>query len=74
MDGPVVRSFGGTLAFGEVRTDDMDVMVLAGVPLGTSALHRELPGTALAVVPVENLAQDQGAYFALDLMRRVTLE
>lgn len=125
----VLRSFGGTAVFGEVREGDMDVVVLAGVPVGTSALHRELPGTALALIPVEGLehaltvaagalrqnareawtavvlfgsAQEferlhaqlpayrylrggvvsrvklllphQGAYFALDLMRRVTLE
>jgi acyl-CoA reductase-like NAD-dependent aldehyde dehydrogenase len=125
----VLRSFGGTPVFGEVRDQDMDVVVLADVPVGTPALHRELPGTALAVIPVEGLehaltvaagalrqnhreawtavvlfgdAQQfatlhralpayrylrggvvsrvklllphQGAYFALDLMRRVTLE
>lgn len=125
----VLRSFGGTALFGEVREGDMDVVVLAGVPLDTSALSRELPGTALALVPVEGLEHaltvaagalrqnareawtaavmfgdpqefeqlsarlpayrylrggvvsrvklllpHQGAYFALDLMRRVTLE
>lgn len=125
----VVQSFGGTRVFGDVRADEMDVLVLAGVPTTTPALHRELPGTALAVIPVEGFTQavsvaasalrqnfreawtavvlfgathefaslprqlpayrylrggvvsrvklllpHQGAYFALDLMRRVTLE
>jgi hypothetical protein len=125
----VLRSFGGTTVFGEVREGDMDVVVLANVPVGSSALYRELPGTALALVPVEGLEHaltvaagalrqnareawtavvifgspqeferlhaqlpayrylrggvvsrvklllpHQGAYFALDLMRRVTLE
>lgn len=125
----VVRSFGGKQVFGEVREDDMDVLVLAEVATSTPALHRELPGTALAVIPIADLEQavmvagtalrrnlreawtavvffgdadefgslptklpafrylrggvvsrvklllpHQGAYFALDLMRRITLE
>lgn len=125
----VLRGFGGTHAFGAVRATDMDVVVLAQVPTSSEALHRELPGTALAVMPVDDLEQavavaiqslrrnhreawtalvcfadsdeftrlseripayrylrggvvarvklqlpHQGAYFALDLMRRVTVE
>ncbi len=125
----VLRGFGGTPAFGTVRETDMDVVVLAQVPTSTEALYRELPGTALAVIPVEDMEQavavavhamrqnhreawtalvafaspqefeflsrfipayrylkggvvaqvklllpHQGAYFALDLMRRVTVE
>jgi acyl-CoA reductase-like NAD-dependent aldehyde dehydrogenase len=125
----VLRTFGGRHVFGSVRESDMDVQVLAHVPTDTPALFRELPGTLLAVIPVDDMAEvqsasasalrknlreawtavvffgddsefaklpanipafrylqggvvarvklllpHQGAYFALDLMRRVTLE
>ncbi|MDB4974950.1 MAG: aldehyde dehydrogenase family protein [Myxococcaceae bacterium] len=124
-----LRSFGGSHVFGAIRAADMDVQVLSQVPISTAALHRELPGTALALIPVDDLAQSldvavrslgrnfrtawtalvcfgsdaelalcsqsvpafrylrggvvarvklllphQGEYFALDLMRRVTVE
>lgn len=125
----VVRGFGGRTAFGAIRDRDMDVVVLADVPVSTTALFREVPGPVLALIPIEGLAQaeaiaasalrqngreawtalalfgseaefvdvqarveayrylrggvvaqvnlllpHQGAYFALDLVRRVSVE
>lgn len=52
-----VGSLGGTVAFGEIRSDDMDVVGLADVPTSSSALHRELPGPVLSFIPVQSLAQ-----------------
>jgi acyl-CoA reductase-like NAD-dependent aldehyde dehydrogenase len=53
----MIAEFGGRVAFGEVRDMDMDVVVLADVPATTSALYRELPGTALALIPVEDVSE-----------------
>lgn len=52
-----LRGFGGRLAHGEIRDGDMDVMVLADVPESSPALHRELPGPVLALIPVHDLTQ-----------------
>jgi len=124
-----LATFGGRIAHGEVRESDMDLIVLAHVPESSPALHRELPGPVLALMPMPDLARacvtataalrrnhreawtavvtfgsddesariraevpsyrylrggvvaqvklvlpHQGSYFALDLMRRVSLE
>lgn len=132
-NGDAIRSalagFGGTVAWGEIRAADMDVVVLSDVPQSSPALHRELPGPVLSLIPAEGLAEyaaiataalrknhrsawtaavlfgvteecqtlertipsfrylrggvvarvklvlpHQGSYFALDLMRRVSME
>lgn len=124
-----VQGFGGVVAYGAIREHDMDVLVLRDVPSDSPALHREIPGPVLALIPADHLEEmstiagaalrrnhrqawtalvsfaspddhlriegsiesfrylrggvvsrvklllpHQGSYFALDLMRRVSLE
>jgi acyl-CoA reductase-like NAD-dependent aldehyde dehydrogenase len=52
-----LASFGGSVAHGAIRPTDMDVVVLADVPMTSSALHRELPGPVLSLIPVDGLAE-----------------
>ncbi len=52
-----VLGFGGTRAFGAIRSSDMDVVVLGEVPRSSAALYRELPGPVLALIPTDSLAE-----------------
>ncbi len=59
-----LRSFGGMVAWGEVREHDMDLVVLRDVRPDSACLHRELPGPVLALVPVADLTHARDAAVA----------
>jgi hypothetical protein len=51
-----VKNFGGTRAHGTIG-QSMDVLILRDVPIHSSCLHQEFPGTLLALIPYESTEQ-----------------
>ncbi len=56
-----VQGFGGKVAWGDIRARDMDVVVLTDVPVESAALHREVPGPVLSLIPVDSAKQAAAA-------------
>jgi hypothetical protein len=49
--GRQLATFGGTVAYGEISTHKMDMMILKDVPTSSPSLYREFSGTYVGLIP-----------------------
>lgn len=49
--GRQLQTFGGTIAYGEVTADKMDMMILKDIPASSPSLYTEFSGTYVGLIP-----------------------